>query len=274
VWLVRYVSIVPNPPLNRFVEQFWYSSDAPSHQKVRIAPTGTMELVFNLGDDELGFYAAERPGKCNAFSGAVFSGAHARPLFVETRQHVIGVHFRPGGAFRFLGVPASEIAGTHADLEAIWGRTTQGLRERICAAVNPAGRFRVLEEALLARLENAMEEHRAVWAALGILRRDAGEAKIRDLAAHLGLSQRHFIKVFSDQVGITPKQFGRVQRFQRALDLARSSAAPDWADIAVACGYFDQSHLIHDFQALSGFSPAEFHRQRDERVLTNPPIAE
>jgi AraC-like DNA-binding protein len=270
---VQYVSIVPKPPLAEFIERFWYSSDAPAHQKVRVAPTGTIELVFNLDEDELGFYDAEQPGNCKTFSGAVFSGAHARPLFVETREHVVGVHFKPGGAFRFLGVPANEFAHTHVDLEALWGISTQDLRERLYAAANPAKRFRVLEKALVARLENALEGHRAVRAALDIFGRDAGEARTRDLAAHLGLSQRHFIKVFSDQVGVTPKQFGRVQRFQRALDLARSSATPDWADIAATCGYFDQSHFIHDFQTLSGLSPTEFHRQRSERVLTNPPIA-
>lgn len=274
LFAVRYVSIAPTPPLAQFVDRFWYSSDAPLHQKVRIVPSGTMELVFNLDEDELGFSDAERPEGCKSFSGAVFSGAHAQPLFVQTRKHVVGVHFKPGGAFRFLGVPASELADTHVDVRALWGKATQVLREQLCTAVDPADRFRVLESALVARLENALEEHRAVRAALDIFGRTGGEAKTRDLAAHLGLSQRHFIRLFSNQVGVTPKQFGRVQRFQRVLELTRSSSAPDWADVAVACGYFDQSHLIHDFQTLSGLNPTEFLRQRGQRLLTSAPITE
>jgi AraC-like DNA-binding protein len=269
---VKYLSIAPTPPLAEFIERFWYSSDAPVHQKVRIVPSGTIELVFNLDEDELGFYDTEQHGSCKNFSGAIFSGAHARPLFVDTREQVMGVHFKPGGAFRFLGVPVSELADAHVDLEVLWGRSD--LREQLCAAANPARRFRVLERALVARLENTLEEHRAVRGALDIFRRDAGEARTRDLAAHLGLSQRHFIKVFSNQVGITPKQFGRVQRFQRALDLMRTSSTPNWADIVVACGYFDQSHLIHDFQTFLGLTPTEFHRQRSERLLTNPPLTQ
>jgi AraC-like DNA-binding protein len=271
---VQFVSIAPTPPLAEFIERFWYSSDAPSHQKVRVVPSGTIELVFNLDENELGFHDTKQTGSYQRFSGAIFSGAHVRPLFVDTRAHVMGVHFRPGGAFRFLGIPATELTDTHVDLEALWGESTQDLREQLCAAANPAGRFRVLEKALVARLKNALEEHRAVRAALNILGRDAGQARIRDLAAQLGLSQRHFIKVFSKQVGVTPKLFGRVQRFQRAADLTRSKATPDWADIAAACGYFDQSHLIHDFQTFSGLSPGDFHRHRSERLLTNPPIAE
>lgn len=231
-----------------------------------------MELVFNLDDDELGFFDAKQPESRRTFSGAVFSGAHARPLFVETRENVVGVHFKPGGAFRFLGVPANELAHTHVDVEMLWGKSTQDLCAQLGAAT-AAKRFRVLEKALLTRLTGTWE-HRAVRAALDIFGRDAGEARTRELAAHLGLSQRHFIKLFSDQVGLTPKQFARVQRFQRALTLTRSSVAPDWSDIAVACGYFDQSHFIHDFQTLSGLNPTEFHRQRNERVLMNPPIAE
>jgi AraC-like DNA-binding protein len=271
---VQHVSIAPKPPLAEFVERLWFSDDIPSHQKVRVAPTAVMELVFNLDDDELGFYDTKQPRSCNVFSGSVFSGAHTRPLFVDTRAHVMGVHFKPGGAFRFLGVPGREIADTHVDLEALWGRFARDLREQLFAAANPARRVRVLESALVTRLENTVEEHRAVRAALEIFGRDAGEAKIRDLAAHLGLSQRHFIKVFSNQVGVTPKLFGRVQRFQRAVDLTRNSSTPDWADIAAACGYFDQSHLIHDFQTFSGLSPIEFQRQRNERLLTTPPITE
>jgi AraC-like DNA-binding protein len=267
---VQHICFVPTPPLAEFIERFWYSSEAPVHQKVRIVPSGTMELVFNLDEDELGIYDTEQPGSYKSFSGAFFSGTYARPLFVDTREHVMGVHFKPGGAFRFLGVPANELTDIHVDLEALWGRAD--LREHLCAAATPARRIRILESALLARLENTSEEHRAVRAALDIITRNAGEARIRDLAAHLGLSHRHFIKAFSNQVGVTPKLFARVQRFQRAADLTRSSSTTDWADIATACGYFDQSHLIHDFRTFSGLSPSEFHRQRNERLLTSPPI--
>ena len=268
---MKRVSIIPKPPLAKFIERFWYSSDAPSHQKVRVMPTGTIELVFNLDEDDLGFHDT-RHGRYQSFSGTVFSGAHTGPLFIDSRAHVLGVHFKPGGAFRFLGVPASELTDIHVDLEMVWGKFAQDLREQLCAAATPVQRFRVLERALVARLKGKLEEHRVVRAALDIFQRDPGEARTRDLAEQLGLSQRHFIKVFFNQVGITPKLFGRVQRFQRAIDLTQTSSTPDWADIAAQCGYFDQSHLIHDFQTFAGLSPIEFQRQRIERLLINPPL--
>jgi AraC-like DNA-binding protein len=81
-------------------------------------------------------------------------------------------------------------------------------------------------------------------------------------AVGVGLSQRRFIEVFKTEVGLTPKLLHRVQRFQRVLALARRATAPDWSRLALDCGYFDQSHLIRDFVAFSGFSPAEFLRHQ------------
>lgn len=269
---MQQIFIRPDSPLSPFVERFWYSSEGPAHQKVRVVPSGTMELVFNLGEDELGILNTEKAGSYQSFSGAFFAGAYGRPVFVDTRRHVLGVHFRPGGAARFLGIPASGLTNIHVDLEGLWGRTN--LREQLCGARNSKECFRILERALVARLKDGLDGHPAVGAALEILKREAGKIRTRELAAHLGLSQRRFIQLFSNQVGVTPKVFGRVQRFQHAVELTRSSGAIDWADVAVECGYFDQSHLIHEFEALSGLSPTEFQRQRRERLLMSAPISE
>jgi transcriptional regulator GlxA family with amidase domain len=83
------------------------------------------------------------------------------------------------------------------------------------------------------------------------------------------LSQRRFIQRFAAEVGMTPKLYCRVRRFQRVRALVRNVPAPDWARVAVEWGYFDQSHLIHDFQAFSGLSPVEYCRRRSEQALPN-----
>jgi transcriptional regulator GlxA family with amidase domain len=95
------------------------------------------------------------------------------------------------------------------------------------------------------------------------------EVKVRGVARRVGLSQRRFIQVFTAEVGLTPKLYGRVRRFQRARELVRKATAPDWAAVAVACGYFDQSHLIRDFGQFSGLSPVAHLHQRSEHVLPN-----
>jgi AraC-like DNA-binding protein len=187
----------------------------------------------------------------------------------------MGVHFKPGGAYPFLGAPACELADRHVDLETLWGPSAAELRERLCAAATPIERFSLMEKALTAHLSRPLEHHGAVSLALGTFERTGNSAMVRDVAQHAGLSQRRFIQVFSAEVGMAPKLFCRVRRFQRLLALVRQVPAPDWARLAVSCGYFDQSHLIRDFRALSGLSPTDYLRQRSEGVKENHvPLAE
>jgi AraC-like DNA-binding protein len=268
-----YRSHTPAPPLGDFVEQFWLCSGTPALPRARLLPNGTIELVVNLCDDEIRFYDPTRPNRCRRHFGAVVSGAYGGFFVSDHAQHasIVGVHFRPGGASPFLGVPSGELADTHVELEALWGRPAAELRERLCAAATPAERFSLLEQTLAARLDRTTSRHGAVPVALDAFEQTATGVRVRDVARRVGLSQRRFIQVFAAEVGLTPKLYGRVRRFQRALALVRGVPAPDWAQLAVECGYFDQSHLIRDFRAFAGLTPEEYQylRRRSEHVVHN-----
>jgi AraC-like DNA-binding protein len=257
-----YHSHVPTPPLAEFIEWFWYCEDVPAYDRARILPSGTVELVLNLRDDEVRLEGPVR----RRLSGAVVSGAYGEFLVIDPMQHasMIGVHFKPGGAAPFLGT-LGDLTDTHTDLETVWGRSAVQLREQLCAANTPAERFAILEQMLMIRLARSPGRHRAVLTALAAF--EQPEARVRDVAGMVGLSQRRFIQVFAAEVGLTPKLYGRVRRFQRARAMVRPGTSPNWARIAVECGYFDQAHLIHDFRAFTGYSPVEFLRHQSERVL-------
>jgi len=190
---------------------------------------------------------------------------------IDTREHVsvMGVHFKPGGAFPLLGAAASELADSHVDLESLWGTSAIELRERLCAAATRAARFRLLENALAAHRFRPLEHHPAVGFALDAFARAESSLTVREVAQQAGLSQRRFIQLFAREVGISPKLFCRVRRFQQTLSLLRQTTSPNWAQLAFDCGYFDQSHLIHDFRLFADLSPTEYTRQRSERVMQN-----
>jgi len=268
---VHYICHTPTRPLGDFVERFWSLSDAPAHSKERIAPSGTSGLLINLHENELRIYDPVKPERCKRFSGAVVSGTFSGPFVIDTRElvSVIGVHFRPGGAFPFLGTPASELADAHVDLDALWGTSAIELRERLCVAKTPAERFKLLEKVLVAHLFRPLERHYAVRFALDTFGRADSGLAIRDVARDAGLSQRRFIQLFACEVGISPKLFCRVRRFRQALETVRHTAVPNWAQVAVDCGYYDQSHLIHDFRFFSNLSPTEYVRQRSQCVMQN-----
>lgn len=96
---------------------------------------------------------------------------------------------------------------------------------------------------------------------LDVLIRTHGRAKVRDIARAVDLSPRRFIEVFTAEVGLTPKLFGRVQRFQHAFASSRNTAKVNWAQLALDVGYFDQSHLIHEFVEFSGLTPVELRHR-------------
>jgi hypothetical protein len=120
----------PAPPLSNFIENLWlYDGYDSPHFKERIFPSGTFELVFNLRSDELRIYKATQPDQYERFSGAIVSGPYNGFFVTDAAEEVsvMGVHFKPGGAFPFLGPPAHELADSHIDLEAIWGRTASSI---------------------------------------------------------------------------------------------------------------------------------------------------
>jgi AraC-like DNA-binding protein len=259
-------SYVPHGSLSEFIEDFWLYEDYEGpHQHEAILPTGTFEMVFNLRADELRIYDAADPRTCRRFSGAVISGPYAGSFMSDTAEEsaLLGVHFKPGGAFAFLGLPAGELTNTHVELTAIWGPAAHTLRERLCSLSQPIQRFRLLEQALLKKLFDGPDRHGAVRRGLDVLMRTHGRAKVRDIAKAVDLSQRRFIEVFAAEVGLTPKLFGRVRRFQNAVATSGGTTKVDWAQLAAECGYFDQSHLIHEFIEFASLSPTDYCRRHD-----------
>ncbi len=264
-----YRTHIPRPPLSDFVHLFWsYEGHGPPHAKERCLPTGTMELVVDLRGDELRVYDGHDHEQFRSFRTALICGAHSVPFVVDTasRASVVGVHFKPGGAFPFLTLPAEELRNVHASLETLWGAKAVELRDRLVEAETPEARFRVLERALLAQSSRSLKHHPAVAFALEEFRDVPHARTVSDVSDRTGLSRRRFIRIFSEEVGLTPKRFCRVLRFQEALRLIEREQQADWGEIALGCGYFDQAHFIHDFQAFSGLAPTAYLARRTEHL--------
>jgi len=129
-------------------------------------------------------------------------------------------HFKPGGALPFLAIPANELADSHADLSELWGPAAQEFRQRLFQALEPQERFAIAEHFLRERLRCGHLPHSAISAAVGML---SNTTSVSAVAAEVGFSHRHFIKLFVQQVGLPPKRVGRLLRFQRALNTVRTT---------------------------------------------------
>jgi transcriptional regulator GlxA family with amidase domain len=134
----------------------------------------------------------------------------------------------------------------------------RSLRDRLRTANDPAEKFRVLEVALLERLNERFQLNTAVRYALQEFARRPEIPRVQELAHGAGLSRRRFSQLFREQIGLTPKLYCRLQRFQNTLKVIASDASVDWAQLALSAGYSDQAHLAHEFHDFAGLSPSAY----------------
>jgi AraC-like DNA-binding protein len=259
----------PAPPLDRFIQQIWYwDGPAPTHAKDRLLPTGTANLVINLAEDEIRDYQGANDDVLHRYSGAVLKGADSRYSVIDTQEQraVMGVSFHPGGTWPFFDPAADELLNQNVSMRDLWGSAGDTLRERILAQPTPRERLHLMESELLAHAIRPLQRRAEVDFALLRLTH-SHDHPIAQLSERVGLSERRFTRLFTLEVGLTPKLYARIKRFQRVLKLMThpSAAMPatDWSMLAQHCGYFDQSHLIRDCKAISGFTPAQVAQRRN-----------
>lgn len=253
---MRYIRQPPTVALRDSVDHLWCIADGPRYSAERILPTGTTELVINLGADTIAITNRQGPQR---FSGTAVSGPYTRPFDIDAREHtaMVGVHFKPGGVRAVLGVSPHELLGSHIDLDAVWNGAAADLRSEICEAKSIPHRLAIVESALLTRLRGGRELTPEVAFAVDALSLDR-QPSIEKLAREIGFSHRSLIQMFTSQVGMPPKRFARLQRFRHAHDAVSAALSPPhWPTFAVEHGYADQSHMIREFQEFSGMTPAQ-----------------
>ena len=253
---------LPRPALRPFIQSLWAMDEtgeptAPGSRREHVAPTGSMHLVFRLSDDPLRLYESDADVDGRLLSTAVVGGARTRFYIRDVSQplHSVGAQLRPGSALLLFGAPADALAERHTALEDLWGTRVSAMRDRLGEAGSLEQSLNAFEDLLAERLPLVHGLHPAVAQALERL---VGATRVHDVVKQSGYSHRRFVELFVRAVGLTPKAYSRVQRFQRAL---RRAAAPDlesWIDIAADEGYSDQSHFNREFRACVGVTPTEY----------------
>jgi AraC-like DNA-binding protein len=256
----------PKPPLDLFVESLWVCHNPAAPRRLeRVLPTGIAQVIVNLEEDQTRVYH-EAPGGlvCVTAAGSILSGitSHAQIIDSDEQSHVAGIAFRPGGTVPFVAHPADRFSNVDVSLDAVWGdAATKRLRERLLGARSPAAALDVLE-AMLWEAWRDRGWHPAVAFALEQFRARPSAVRVATVTAAVGLSEKRFIERFKAEVGVTPKRYCRLLRFQQVVTIAHALSDADWADVAVSCGYSDQSHLIHEFREFSGVTPTDYTQSR------------
>ena len=260
------------PPLHLqpFVKLLWASAPegVPTERpgaREHVLPTGGMHVVFRLSGPPLKLFGSADDTRGQTCGYAIVGGARAatymRDVSVATRS--VGALLQPGAARALLGVPEDALASQHTPLDALWGaRQTDAALEQVHAAGDLDRQLAVFEALFAQRVIDSLGAglrglHPAIAATLGPLAHE--NPSIEGLVTRSGYSHRRFIALFRGAIGLSPKEYARVMRFNRALTLA-SDPAQSWAEISLAAGYSDQAHLSREFSALAGMSPHAWRR--------------
>jgi AraC-like DNA-binding protein len=257
-----YLEHNPQPALAPFIKALWYVRDPHAiHRHERVLPTGRAQIVLSLARD----YLTDASNPVNPLDhspAGIFLGIYSRYQQIDAIDftELIGVVFHPGGTVPFFSDSSSVFTNCETSLADLWGRASHNLRNDLREAPTPEQKFAVLEFALLSRLSLSRHQCRdpILDYALTHLHASPGTTTIAELTRTTGLSPRRLSERFNQQVGVSPKLYCRIQRFQQAIQLMQRSADVRWAELALACGYYDQSHFANDFRAFSGFSASDY----------------
>jgi AraC-like DNA-binding protein len=250
------------PALAPYVELVWMLEGTATYGSETVLPNGAVELIVNLGSPHK--VVDPKNSWATVFRESWIAGMQQAPLTIQAvrESNLVGIRFRPGGCRPFLGSPLTEITDQVIEASELFGPFIERLCERVGRALSPHERLQAIEAALLERIGSIAVDPLAERA-VAMLAGSGGRVRTRRVADLLGTTEKTLISRFSRAVGVTPKVFARITRLQGVIRAVSNQTRPDWADVALACGYFDQSHLINDFRRLSGTTPEDYIHRRD-----------
>jgi AraC-like DNA-binding protein len=151
-----------------------------------------------------------------------------------------------------------EIADSVVDADLVWGLDFAFLRERLLETRDIDLRFRIVEDFLIEKFHSSMAVNPCVAFAISEMSERPDAISIARMNTRIGYSQKHFIEMFKQGVGVTPKSYLKIMRFQKAVRTIDAADLVDWGQVSLECGFYDQSHFINDFKHFSGFTPAQY----------------
>lgn len=190
----------------------------------------------------------------------VVAGVHTHKFsrILEGQSQVFGIKFKPGGFRPFLKFPASELADRMVPVQRIFGKDVNALRDVVLSSKSESEKVQAANAFLRARLPQPDNAIALVGALVERILQDRDIKTVDDLVTRSGMGKRSLQRLFNEYVGVSPKWVIRRYRLHELVERTNAGVQPDWSQLALDLGYFDQAHLINDFRSITGYSPTEY----------------
>jgi AraC-like DNA-binding protein len=256
-----YEFYIPAFPLNLFIESFVYYRDFnPVHSLDRFLPDGNVNVVIDLTDYPKYIYDNNSLKEIQACRNVWFSGIRNHYITIPSGKdsEMFIINFHKGKAYPFVQMPMHELTDCVVDGDLVLTNEILNMREILLSQPAIPDKFRAAERFLMKQYGRKLEENPFVTFAINKILDNPNRLTIESISTKVGYSQKHLIDLFKEHVGVTPKTFLRITRFQRAILELETGNYTGMASAALDSGYFDQAHFIHDFKNFSGFTPRQY----------------
>ncbi|MDO6803714.1 helix-turn-helix domain-containing protein [Wenyingzhuangia sp. 1_MG-2023] len=257
---MNYQTFEPHPDLKSIISCYWTLEVPADHdsKKQRIVPDGCIEMAFILGDN-IKRYTSE--DEFILQPRAMVIGQISKPFYIEPTGDVntFAVRFYPYGFSNFIKKPLKNLANTETPIELLFEKKmAKELEEKIILAKNVKQRIEIIEKFFLERLNEKVTVENIVKTTIDSLLSTNGNASIKTILRDDLSKRRQLERKFAKQIGVSPKQLGKLIRLQTALKMLLNKETESLTNIAYKSDYYDQAHFIKDFKEFTGTNPKEF----------------
>ena len=269
-----YEIYAPALPLRNYISHFtYYRNHTPGHRMDRFLPNGNIEIVIDLTETPKFIYDNIYLTEIQACHKLWVSGIRNKYITIPSGldAEMFVLNFCKGKARAFLGMPLSEITDTVIDGDLVLKKIFLSLREQLLVHHTVEKKFQVAEQMLTSYFSHRLCSNPVIEYSLNKILASPEIVVIKNLVAKTGYSPKHLIHLFEQNVGVSPKSFLRIIRFQKSIREIETKGETNFACLASDCGYYDQSHFIADFKSFSGFTPVEY-MTRKSNYLNYVPV--
>lgn len=260
--------VVPPPALLRpYISKYLIYENREGkkgNRPLRPLPNGFAEVFFHLKGSQIYFLEKGVHQKMSCFTAGIFELNHPLQVDVYSPSPIfkgISLTFTPRGVCRLLGTTLGELTNQIFRLEDLLGHAAADLTVELEWAGGDEQRIHLLNAFFERRLKNSIHpgsEEMHLIADLLLSRH--GPMSIDELAAHTNHSYKSLYRLFLHHLGLCPKMYLRIIRFNRACSILSRHPQINWAELIHQCGYYDQSHFIKEFRTIMKESPHHFLR--------------
>lgn len=176
------------------------------------------------------------------------------------------INFKKGMAHPFLDFPLSSITNSVIDGDLILNKIFLQIRDCLLNCPSIYTKFTTTENTLLKYFGSKLKINSFIDFAVTNILTAPETLTIKNIVHKTGYSSKHFIDIFKNSVGVAPKSFLRIIRFQKAIAEIEKTDVFNWANLAAECGYYDQAHFINDFKNFSGFTPTQYLEKKNSQL--------